>query len=77
MSKSYKPEVQADSSGKWTSNALRFASETEAQIYAVDLAIRWTAVRDTRVVESGDPVTSAWINGVLVPLVPLKPGDVA
>lgn len=71
---SYKPEVIADSSGKWTSNAVRFASETEAQIYVVDLSMRWTSVRDTRVVESDDPVTYELVDGHARPI---KPGDVA
>jgi len=55
---SFKPEVIADSSGKWSSNALRFATEEEAKIYVDDLMMRWTAVRDTRVVEVEDPVTA-------------------
>lgn len=54
---SYKVEVQADSSGEWTGNGLRFATEREANAYGHDLAYRWTAVREFRVVESTDPVT--------------------
>jgi hypothetical protein len=54
--KSYKPEVIADSSGKWVGNALRFATEAEAEAYVKDLAWRWTLVTDTRVIESDDPV---------------------
>jgi hypothetical protein len=65
---SYKPEVVADSSGKWTSNAVRFASETEAQIYVIDLSMRWSSVRDTRVVESDDPVTYEFVDGRARPL---------
>ena len=55
---SFKPEVIADSSGKWSGNALRFATEEEARIYVDDLMMRWTAVRDTRVVEVDEPVTA-------------------
>ena len=55
---SFKPEVIADSSGKWSSNALRFATEEEAKIYVDNLMMRWTAVRDTRVVEVSEPVTA-------------------
>ena len=58
---SFKPEVIADSSGKWSGNALRFATEEEAKIYVDDLMMRWTAVRDTRVVEVEDPVT-VWLD---------------
>lgn len=53
---SWKPEVIADNSGKWTGNALRFATKEEAQRYVYDLALRWIAVRDTRVVPSDEPV---------------------
>lgn len=54
---SYKVEVQADSTGTWASNGLRFATYQQAASYASDLAFRWTAVRAYRVVESGDAVT--------------------
>jgi hypothetical protein len=40
---SYKPEVIADSSGKWCGNALRFATMREADDYLTDLSFRWTA----------------------------------
>ncbi len=46
----FKVEVIADSSGKWCSNAMRFDTEPEAESYGQDLAMRWTAVRDWRVV---------------------------
>jgi len=65
---SYAPEVQTDSTDKWYGNALRFATEEEAQAYVVDLAMRWTAVRDVRVVESEDPVNYAIVNKRLTPL---------
>lgn len=57
---SFKPEVIADSSGTWCGNALRFATKPEAEAYALDLAMRWTLVRDTRVVESTDVVNYRW-----------------
>lgn len=60
MSSSYKPEVQADSSGTWSGNACRFATEAEAQEYVADLAWRWTLVQGTRVVLSEDPVNYRW-----------------
>lgn len=53
---SYAPEVIADSSGKWTGNGLRFATKAEAEAWVLDLSMRWTLVRETRVVESTDPV---------------------
>lgn len=51
----WKVEVIADDSGKWVGNLLRFESKAVAEQYAMDLAMRWTAVRETRVVESTDP----------------------
>jgi hypothetical protein len=57
---SYAPQVIADSSGKWTGNAVRFATRKEAEDYVLDLKWRWTSVRDTRVVESDDPVNYLW-----------------
>ena len=56
---SWKPEVIADSSGKWCGNALRFATKEEAERSVADLSMRWLAVRETRVVESEDPVNYA------------------
>ena len=62
---SYAPEVIADNSGKWCGNALRFATKEEAEANVRDLFSRWTAVKETRVVESSDSVNYAWINGKL------------
>jgi hypothetical protein len=65
MNTSYAPEVIADNSGQWTGNALRFATEAEAQAWVRDLACRWFAVRETRVVPSADVVNYAIVNNVL------------
>ena len=46
----YKVEVQADSSGAWAGNGLLFETELEAKSYAIDLAGRWTSVREWRVI---------------------------
>ena len=64
--KSWKPEVIADSSGKWCGNALRFATKEEAEANVKALAWRWFSVIDTRVVESDDPVNYRWVDGRLV-----------
>jgi len=56
MTKSYAPEVIADNTGKWCGNGLRFATEQEALDNVRDLEMRWFSVRETRVVESDDPV---------------------
>jgi hypothetical protein len=65
---SWKPEVIADNSGKWCGNALRFATREEAESQVRDLSWRWTAVRDTRVVESADPVNYRYVKGSLLTL---------
>jgi len=44
-------------------NALRFATCEEAETSVQDLIMRWLAVRETRVVESDDPVNYRYING--------------
>ena len=62
---SFKPEVIADSSGKWCGNALRFATREEAEANVLDLMMRWHLVRDTRVVECDDPVNYRWVDGKL------------
>jgi len=62
---SWKSEVIADSSGQWTGNAVRLPSRQQAVHYSIDLAMRWTAVRQWRVVKSSDPVTDTWKDGKL------------
>ncbi len=46
----YRIEVIADSSGQWCGNGLTFDTKAAAEEYAQDLAWRWTAVRQWRVV---------------------------
>lgn len=46
----FKVEVIADSSGVWSSNQRRFETEDKAFAYGENLAERWTAVRQWRVV---------------------------
>ena len=62
---SFKPEVIADSSGKFCGNGLAFATREEAEANARDLASRWMLVTDFRVVESDQPVNYRWVNGRL------------
>lgn len=63
---SWAPEVIADNTGKFYGNALRFATREEAEANVKDLMRRWFAVRETRVVESDDPVNYKWVDGKLV-----------
>lgn len=46
----YRVEVIADNSGNWVGNGLLFADRAAAEAYGVDLTMRWTAVREYRVV---------------------------
>jgi hypothetical protein len=62
---SFKPEVTADTSNKWCGNTLRFATREEAEANVRDLMKRWFAVRETRVVESEDPVNYRYVDGRL------------
>jgi hypothetical protein len=57
---SWKVEVIADRSGKWTSNQLRFATKPEADAYGRDLEARWTLVDEWRAVETDDAATHHW-----------------
>ena len=41
----------------WAGNSLVFATEREAEMWAGDLAMRWTAVSDWAAHESNDAVT--------------------
>lgn len=66
---SWAPEVIADSSGQWVGNQLRFATRAEAEAQVFDLSMRWTLVRDTRVVPSEDPVNYRYVDGRLLDLV--------
>lgn len=60
---SWKPEVQTDSTGNWYGNALRFATKEEAEAQVRDLSMRWFSVKETRAVESTDPVTHKYVDG--------------
>jgi len=65
---SFKPQVMVSNDTKWYDNALRFATQYEAEAAARDLAGRWTAVRKHRAAPSEDPVNSQWDGRRAVPL---------
>lgn len=46
----YKVEVIADSTGTWCGNGLVFDTPEKAKAYGDNLFMRWTAVREWRVV---------------------------
>ena len=68
MVNSWKPEVIADSSGKFYGNALRFATQAEAEANARDLANRWFAVTAWRATESEDMPNYSYEGGQLAAL---------
>lgn len=47
----FEVEVIADNSGTWAGNALTFKTIDEAEAYATGLSLRWTAVRQWRVID--------------------------
>jgi hypothetical protein len=53
--RSWKVEVIADSSGKWAGNAMRYPTYRAADAAGYSLSLRWTLVREYRVVSSEDP----------------------
>lgn len=53
---SYKVGVMTAGDKDWVSNGLRFATREDAEAYGMDLAMRWTMVRDWTVIPSTDPV---------------------
>ena len=63
---SYKPEVRTFGEQSFHGNALRFATTEEAEAYVLDFMMRWTLVEETRATACDDPVTHAWVEGVLV-----------
>jgi hypothetical protein len=63
MTSSWKAEVQADNTGTWASNMLRFETQEEAALYARDLFSRWMAVKKWQTVPSSDAVTHRWVEG--------------
>jgi hypothetical protein len=57
---SWKAEVIADSGGQWTSNGLRFPTPRDASDYVEDLYLRWTSVREKRIVQCDEAPTHRW-----------------
>ena len=65
---SYKVEVLVSGETTWASNALRFATTEEAEIYGKDLFRRWLLVKEWRIVESDEAVNYCIKNGSLEPV---------
>lgn len=60
----FKIEVNVDGD-KWDGNAIRVATEAEADACGKDLYSRWTLVKKYRVVPSDDAVNYTFVNGAL------------
>ena len=65
---SYKVEVLARGESAYCSNALRFATDEEANRYGYDLSGRWLAVKDWRIAATNDPVTARFEDGRVIHL---------
>ena len=63
---SFKPEVDTGE-GRWSDNALRFETETEARAWADDLYRRWVLVKATRATPTTDRPTHYFKEGKLTP----------
>lgn len=64
--KSWKPEFLV--SGKWSTNALRFATELEAMGSVKELMSRWYIPEDGRATQCDDPVNYKFQNGRNMPV---------
>jgi len=71
---SFAGEVIADSSGKFYGNQMRFATKREAENYIANLMFKWTAVRETRVVKTNDPVNYRFVDYQLI-IIPVEEGE--
>lgn len=65
MTRSYAPQVRTGNDPKFYGNALRFATQAEAEANVADLAGRWFLVVATQVVESDDPPSHTYVDGKL------------
>lgn len=61
--KSFVGQVKTPGDKDWVGNGLRFATRQEAQDYVTELSWRWTAVQETNVAETTDPVTAEFRDG--------------
>ena len=66
MNTSWKTEVCV--SGKWATNALRFATREEAEKAGVELLSRWFVPTDSRAAESNDPVNYRFDDAIFRPV---------
>lgn len=65
---SFKVMVKARGETQLTGNAIRLATRTEAEEYALGLAIRWTAVETWEVQPSDNQPNYKYVNGKVEPI---------
>lgn len=65
---SYKVDILENEQSGWTSNALRFETQKEAESYGSDLFSRWFGIALYRVVQSTEPANYVWRNERLLAL---------
>jgi hypothetical protein len=65
---SFTTEVRTDILATWIGNGLRFAAREEAEAHALHLKKGALSVRDSRIVETDDPVSHRFIDGKLIPI---------
>ncbi len=63
---SWKVQIATAEDPDWVDNGIRLATKEQAVMYACDLASRWTALVESRITESEDPVNYTYENGRLV-----------
>ena len=68
MSRSYKPEVLSEDTGKWYGANIRFVNWRGAEEFLVDLEAQLVSlgasIRTSRLVTTNDPPTHQLVNGV-------------
>lgn len=62
---SFKPQVTTGNDPTFYGNALAFATREEAEASAKDLYGRWTLCTGHRAIESDEPVSHTYVDGVL------------
>ena len=65
---SYKVEIRAVGETSWHSNALRFATQDEAEGSGRSLFMRWFGCDAYRTAESDEPVNYKFVDGRDIPL---------
>lgn len=60
MPEKYRAEITGVGEMKWSTNAMKFATEDEAKSWASDLSCRWTGMDAARVVPDSTPMDESF-----------------